>query len=371
MCHTVTVYTNTVLRRLSFLHFQAIHLCQYIRVLFFDGTAAETIVSKAEWFPACFARLTNLHKLRLMFCVGGPLPAASLAAFAAPPLRKLYIQGWEFAGVYDLLSLLPPTLEELRLEVKFDRSPDNVVKRGLELKAPRIPGKRLDALRSLEIISNIESIYTTPHLIECPNLARLVVSCWPERKQRYLPPWLPASLPELVLSGGPGSVIPHFGSALRPALLTLSMGSMRRDPHRTPPYLEFFTWARDFIDRLPDPRAIRALKISINTKYNHIPPEGIYPALSDYEMFSRFLCRLRDGGSRLQSITLRIKLSARTLTASDTPDGVEARELAKLEEGFARLVEDNVLDADLTLLIPNQGPEGSAPLMHCSIWRRV
>ncbi|KAG9225166.1 hypothetical protein CCMSSC00406_0007423 [Pleurotus cornucopiae] len=189
-------------------------------------------------------------------------------------LRKLYIQGWQFAGVYDLLSMFPPTLEELQLDsIKFDRSPDNVVKRELELKAPRIPG------------------------------------------------------------------------------------------------------VRDCIDRLPYPRAIRALTIDIDTGYCHSLPEGFYPALSDYEMFSRFLCHLqgseRDGGSCLQSITLRIKLSARTLTASDTPDGVEARELAKLEKGFGRLVEDNVLDADLILLIPDQEPEGSAPLMHCSIRRRV
>lgn len=146
------------------------------------------------------------------------------------------------------------------------------------------------------------------------------------------------------------------------------------DSSATTPYLSFFTWARDCINCLPDPRAIRALTINV-AKYNCIPPEGLYPALSDYEMFSRFLCRLREsewhGGSCLQSITLRIKLPAGTLTASDTPDGVAARELAKLEKGFAPLVKDNVLDADLIVLGPVQEPEGSAPLMHCSIRRRV
>lgn len=65
MFHTVVVYVDTVLPRFSFLHFQAAHLCQYIRVLYFDATAAQHSVREAEWFPACFARLTNLRKLQL------------------------------------------------------------------------------------------------------------------------------------------------------------------------------------------------------------------------------------------------------------------------------------------------------------------
>lgn len=201
MFHTVTVYANTVLPRFSFLHFQAAHLCKYIRAVYFEASAAARIVAKAEWFPECFARLTNLHKLRLFSCVDGPLPAASLAAFAAPQLRKLYIQGWQFAGVYDLLSMFPPTLEELQVDcIKFDRSPDSVASRALELKAPRIPGVRLEALRNLEIYHGDE-LFATPHLIECPNLARLFI-CWPGERM-HLPPWLPASLPELVLSCTP------------------------------------------------------------------------------------------------------------------------------------------------------------------------
>ncbi len=138
------------------------------------------------------------------------------------------------------------------------------------------------------------------------------------------------------------------------------------------PYLDFFTWARDCINCLPDPGAIRALTIKMTVWK---PLDGLYPGLSHYEMLSRFLCCLREsergGRSCLQSITLRIELPAGTLTASDTPDGVGARELAKLEKGFAPLVEDNVLDADLIVLRPNDEPEDSAPLMHFSIRRRV
>ncbi|KAL4257272.1 hypothetical protein AB1N83_013670 [Pleurotus pulmonarius] len=268
MFYTVTLYSNTVLKRLSFLHFQAAHLCKYIRAVYFRADAAEIIVAKAEWFPECFARLTNLHKLRLFSCANGPLPAASLAAFAAPQLRRLLIDGWQFAGVYDLLSLFPPSLEELQLEsIKFDRSPNNVTSRALELKAPRIPGIRLEALRNLEIHHGFESIFATPHLIECPNLACLFVICW-QKGPTHLPPWLPTSLPELVLSSGPDSAIPHFG-ALRPVLVTLSICS-----YDATPYLDFFTWARDCINRLPDPRAIRALTIDIS---GYRPPRGTLP----------------------------------------------------------------------------------------------
>ncbi|KAF9499990.1 hypothetical protein BDN71DRAFT_1502478 [Pleurotus eryngii] len=352
MFHRVNLYQSTIYYQLSSLHFQLPHLSQYIHTLTFNGCAAATIVSKAEWFPACFAWLTNLHKLWLMSGMDGPLPAVSLAMFAAPQLRKLYILGLRFDGVYDLLSLFPPALEELILDIKFDRSPDNIVKRELELKALRIPGIWLDTLRSLKILCGFKSILAIPHLIECPNLACLVVSCRPGPEPLYLPPWLPASLLELVLSCGPHSVIPHFGRALRPALVTLSMRSLR-----TSPYLDLFTWARDCIESLPDPHAIRALTINIDSGYYH------YPTLSDYEMFSQFLYHLRgnDYGSCLQSIILHIKLLAQTSTASYTPDGVEAWELAKLEKGFAQLVEDNVLDTDLILLSPDQEPEGSAP----------
>ncbi|KAF7424776.1 hypothetical protein PC9H_010087 [Pleurotus ostreatus] len=113
------------------------------------------------------------YGLLLMSCPDAPLPAASLAVFAAPQLRNL----------------LPPTLEELRLsDVKFDRSPDSVVKRDLEPKAPRIPGTYtvvLDALRTLKLYTHLEPIFATPHLIECPDLARLVVYGWPEPEERY------------------------------------------------------------------------------------------------------------------------------------------------------------------------------------------
>lgn len=43
--------------------------------------------------------------------------------------------------------------------------------------------------------------------------------------------------------------------------------------------------------------------------------------------------------------------------------GDEARELAKLEQGFAPLVEDRVLDVDFSVGLI-QPPE---PLVHCSI----
>ncbi|KAF7424774.1 hypothetical protein PC9H_010085 [Pleurotus ostreatus] len=84
MFNTVTLYSDTVHSRLSFIHFQAPHLSQYIRELYFQPSAAERIASKAEWFPACFAQFDNLDKIRFENCCKGPLPAASLAAFAAP-----------------------------------------------------------------------------------------------------------------------------------------------------------------------------------------------------------------------------------------------------------------------------------------------
>lgn len=130
-------------------------------------------------------------------------------------------------------------------------------------------------------------------------------------------------------------------------------------------YLDFFTWVMDCIDRLPDPRAIRALTINIRTGSDHSLPEGLFPALSDYEMFSRFLCQLRRGkhGSCLTSVVLAIKLTVPSI--ADQLCCEEARELAKLERGFAGLVEENILDVDLTLGL-REAPE---PLMHCSIRR--
>ncbi|KAL4256297.1 hypothetical protein AB1N83_013341 [Pleurotus pulmonarius] len=363
MFHTVTLYSDTVYSRLSFIHFQAPHLSQYIRELYFQPSAAERIASKAEWFPACFARFDNLDKIRFENCCKGPLSAASLAAFAAPQrLRKLDIYGWKFAGVYDFLSMLPPTLEELRLdEVKFDSSQRNAARRDLELKAPRIPGVRLDALRTIELHRGQHSILATPHLIECPNLARLFVIC-SSTTQVQLPPWIPTSLPELVLSVGHGSIIPDFGTDLQPSSVTIYPSCGHGSE-----YLNHFTCARECIEGLPYPHAIQTLTILIEFEHFWGPLEESFPALSDYEMLSQLVCHLRESeqGSCLQSIVLVIKISTSPIPGKRPYDGHQVRELAKLEKGFARLVEANVLTADLTL-----ESEDSEPYMRCKI-RRV
>ncbi|KAG9225176.1 hypothetical protein CCMSSC00406_0007413 [Pleurotus cornucopiae] len=249
MFHTVTLHTNTIYPRLSFLHFPAPHLSQYIHELYFEHTVAEGILSKAEWwFPGCFARLKNLRKaepweLHEATCCGDPGCVCHRPA--------------SHAGL---------TVLEIR-----------------------------------------ECLRSAPHVPARPRGTR-------NPRTRIRP-------------------IPDIGMALRPSSVTITVGD-----YTNPKYLDYFTWARDCLNSLPYPRSIQELTINVKIEHYIGLREQLYPALSDYEMLSRFLCRLR-GSERGGSSSTAV---------GELYCGDEARELAKLEKGFAPLGEDHVLDVDFS-----------------------
>ncbi|KAJ8692219.1 hypothetical protein PTI98_009553 [Pleurotus ostreatus] len=117
---------------------------------------------------------------------------------------------------------------------------------------------------------------------------------------------------------------------------------------------------------LKAPKVPGTLTIHIKLEHFWDPLEESFPSLSNYEMLSQLVCHLRESeqGSCLQSIVLVIRISTSPIPGKRPYDGHQTRELAKLEKGLARLVEENVLDADLTL-----ESEDSEPYMRCKIRR--
>lgn len=120
----VCVSTKNLSARLSFVHFEAPHLSEYIRKLHLWWN--KDSCTAAEWFPECFCRLRNLRQLDISGVSGGnlnlstapaPLATGIVTMLACPCLRKFVLCEFVFAkDASDLLSILPASLEELSLD---------------------------------------------------------------------------------------------------------------------------------------------------------------------------------------------------------------------------------------------------------------
>ncbi|KAJ8697502.1 hypothetical protein PTI98_004303 [Pleurotus ostreatus] len=352
--HTLSISTENTTARLSFLHFDAPHLSEYIRTvhLWWNDDSCTALA----WFPECFARLKNLRALHLengissLSMAPAPLSAGIVSMLAAPRLCKLALNGWGFASdASDLLSMLPATLEELKLE--------DIMETHVTEKAP--PTVRFDALRTLELLDVFHPMLEFKSFIDCPNLecltARYHYEPW------NLPPWIPDELSELELYAVPECNIPDFGGAIRPSVLTVNLSG-------DVSYLELFAWIKNCIDSLPFPGTIQSLTINVtNNHFLDDHSEGLYPTPLEYEELSHFLYKLYEQGG-LEGITLSITIDVNSRASDAELYMDEARELAKLETSFAPLVEENVLDMEFLLQRSNN--DGMLePIMRCSIER--
>ncbi|KAF7424762.1 hypothetical protein PC9H_010073 [Pleurotus ostreatus] len=423
--------------QLSFLHFEAPHLSGHIHKLKlkWDGRCTND-----DWLSDCFRQMKNLRELRLHGAetINEPYvaPVGMKPMLAAPYLRRLVLCGWYFAeDGSDLVGMLPDTVEELVLKrlgpPPQARSPhafpNNTVAPDSNANTPSSTGRRLENLRSMELIYIFLPLLNLKTFIECPNLRRFSVG-WSELESRWdLPQWIPASLWELSLETNLYSHIPHFGASIQPSDVKIGIWGHEGPP---PPYGAFLPRIRACIDRLPSPHLIQALTIDISN-YENDSRNRLYPKLSDYEALSQYLQQLRScKGGKLKAIFLNIKMelegdedsiddkpaSVREWLPDDesteegTPaedgglteygssdddfstgndgssddEGVwgekeppddnelhvdEARETAKLEKGFPELLKDNMLNVEFTLerLSIWSGGGGHKVLMHCSI----
>ncbi|KAF9490495.1 hypothetical protein BDN71DRAFT_187417 [Pleurotus eryngii] len=193
--HTLSISTENTTARLSFLHFDAPHLSEYIRTvhLWWNDDSCTALA----WFSEFFARLKNLRALHLdhgissLSMAPASLSAVIVSTLAAPRLCKLVLNGWGFASdASDLLSMLPATLEELKLE--------DIMETHVTEKAPSTV--RFDALRSLELLDVFHPMLEFKSFIDCPNLECLTAR-WYHYEPWILPPWIPDGLSELELYG--------------------------------------------------------------------------------------------------------------------------------------------------------------------------
>ncbi|KAF7433726.1 hypothetical protein PC9H_005691 [Pleurotus ostreatus] len=311
--HSVFIPFNNTSARLSFLHFQAPHLAEYIHrlcVWWDDGTPPVS-----EWLTECFCRLKNFRELILTSSLSGLLTERRISAvgvmpvLAASRLRTLTLRHWGFAeDAYDLLGMLPPTLEELVLE--------DIHTETIEIEAPP-PTTHLADLRRLVLIDTAHPMLSAENIIECPHLKQLelywlynVVDSW----------------------GGAGCLLPNFGKTIRPSVVTITLWSNGHS------FRDLFTWIKDCIDRLPFPNLIQVLKIHIQ-KFSDVRAGGDpLPQILDYEMLSQALQPLCKNGA-LTSITLDISTDGNHDVGT-----YSARESAKVKAGLAGLLPANISD---------------------------
>ncbi|KAJ8692228.1 hypothetical protein PTI98_009561 [Pleurotus ostreatus] len=373
ICRSHILHTLPVLNfhfnyeRLRFLHFDAPHLCTFIRKVLLGR---DDFCTTAGWFPAFAARLTNLRELVLDNPAspgnGGMVPESLPAClFTAPRLRKLVFRYWNSAvDGSDVLSVLSATIEELSFENMNGHNLSD-----LAVQSQSTVSVRLEALRSLEFKYTSHLMLGSQNPIECPNLQRFTF--WTSSKHPWtLPPWVPTSFSELTLHARMSRrALPDFGTAIRPSVVTIHLLGTSDS------YFDFFYWIQHCIRSLPSPGSVKTLNIHIinNLDYDYglKAMVGLYPDLEDYEMFSRFLHRLWacEGGS-LKAIALDIRPQTEHCK-DDMQVSKERRlaELAKLKKGFAPLLEAHVLNVDYIIERPEF--DTSIQVMRCSIHTRV
>lgn len=231
---------------------------------------------------------------------------------------------------------------------------------------------RFDALRILIVEAGVPVLrYTTP--IECPNLRSLTVR-WNGQRRWRLPPWIPNSLSELTLEGTPVSLMftappslrttvdmscrvrgpPQLGNTIQPSVLAAKCDQ----------YLRAFRLIKNCVGRLAFPNLARQLSMSIAI---HDPEEhrAIFPQPSDYAVLCLCLQQLCAHGT-LERAVLNIKVRG-IIPDCVSLEEIEARELAKVNEGFAGLLEANVLDVEFKLTCWTESEHKAS--VHCSLKR--
>ncbi|KAG9219640.1 hypothetical protein CCMSSC00406_0006038 [Pleurotus cornucopiae] len=331
--HTVFMFSSNTSTRLSFLHFQAPHLAEYIRRLYVWWNDDDPRpASECQWLAECLYRMKNFRELILVSILAGlPTERRILAAGAMPilyasRLRKLSLRDWDFAeDAYDLPGMLSPTLEELVLE--------NIRTENIEMEAP--PTTHLAALRRLVLVDTVHPMLSAENIIECRCLQYLELQWLHDTDSWNMPPWIPASLSEFALISSSRCALPNFGQTIRPSVVKVTLFG------NYGPLSGLFTWIKDCIDRLPFPNLIKVLKISILKSFSTpTGVDGFLPETSDYEMLSRFLQPLwRDGVLENFALTIITSIDGDHDVAPDS-----ARESVKLNAAFAGLLPANVSD---------------------------
>ncbi|KAL4262500.1 hypothetical protein AB1N83_007867 [Pleurotus pulmonarius] len=376
----------------SFLHFEAPHLSRHIHKLNlkWDGRCTAD-----DWLADCFRQMKNLRELRLQggvetVCNQGSLlsgpyapPGGMKPMLAAPCLRRLVLCGWYFAeDGSDLVGMLPDTIEELVLEVigppprhAFSNTVANV-------NGSTSSGRRLEYLRSMDLLYIRHPLFDLQTFIECPNLRRFAVGWAGSRRRWDLPPWIPTNLLELELETDLDSYIPRINASIQPSVVKIEVCDHKRS---SVSFRTFIARIKACIDRLSSPHLIQTLTINI-VDYEVHARNRLYSRLSDYEALSQFLQQLRGcKGGKLKAVFLNIKMGLppkhwsrnrdegardENELADDSMMHVdEARETAKMEKGFAELLKDNILNVEFTIERLSLWPWGgsSEALMHCSI----
>ncbi|KAF9490496.1 hypothetical protein BDN71DRAFT_1454188 [Pleurotus eryngii] len=194
--HTVFMFSSNTSARLSFLHFNAPHLAEYIhRLCVWWNDDDPRPASECRWLAECLYRMKNFRELILVSILWGPFAerrifaAGGMPVLAASRLRKLALRDWDFAeDAYALLSMLSPTLEELVLE--------NISTVSIEMEAP--PTTHLAALRRLVLVDTVHPMLSAEN-IECRRLQYLKLQWLRNTYSWNMPPWIPASLSEFAL----------------------------------------------------------------------------------------------------------------------------------------------------------------------------
>lgn len=204
-----TRWDGAVASRLIFLHFTAPHLAEYILDLHLTFHEAD-LAKVPGWLPDCFKRFKNLRKLHIGCYASLPSPFSALKALGitslliAGRIKSFQMESYDLiedeSGLLPIFSLCSASLEEITLRLCVDRPDVNHATFPHWKPEPRDQlTVRLEALRKLDFEEDVPRLHET-NRIECPNLECLTIthnnSCpW------VIPPWIPASLSELVLKG--------------------------------------------------------------------------------------------------------------------------------------------------------------------------
>lgn len=339
----VEINARTLTPRLSFLHFKAPNLCNYVLDFRLSLDTRADYEPFPAWLPDCFSRFGNLGSLHLMdggsvdssLTAPSPLDVGITTLLAAPHLRKLHFEEWDFAG--DVVSVLLPTSSRLE-----DLSLNDISTNMITVVSSPV---RFDALQLLELYNIPDPLLEFKTFIECPNLRSLVAE-WYGPVRWKLPSWVSTRFSELTLNVSVWSGRPDFGEAIQPSVLTINiLGSDSCS--------NFITWIKNCVASLPFRNLLHRVTINIKlTGVNERKCEELYRELENLSVFFHKLCDL----GALQRIALKIELlvgRANTINDSydilDPSSEVKAQELAKLEDLFSALLQRDDLDFDVIL----------------------
>lgn len=207
--HTIVLASNSLPARLSFLHFKAPHLSQYVLNLHISLHDRNIRTAKA-WFPDCLKRLKNLRVLRIENFIFDPPALRGLHALgimsvlATARIKQLDLVCWDEVDSEDepalltILSACSSTLEKLSLQILERADLPTIPERIAN--GPRTPlTVCLNGLRELKILEVFPRFHRADHL-ECPHLEHLRL----EHRGHgpwQLPSYVPVGLCELVIEG--------------------------------------------------------------------------------------------------------------------------------------------------------------------------